>query len=564
MRGRMRPAVGVTLDYELRPLAIHDANGDVRAAVIDHVLTTHTGGSLVLFERVRLGLDVPVILYTTGDRGTLRGVTYDPPRHEQAMGDVRLGADFRLVGRADSPLTVGLGAQLFVPTGDASSYAGDGAVRVAPRALVAGTVGSLVYAAKLGVMIRSPQDSTFADSPIGHQLTYGASGGIAVIDKRATIGPEIFGSTVLTAATFKTRTSPLEVLLGGHYACECGFRGGLGVGTGLTSGYGAPDLRVVGSLEWSPTVVLDEDGDGILDADDACRSTRGVASSDPLTNGCPPPPRAPDEDGDGIPNSEDACMDAQGPGTTDRRTNGCPDKDGDGIADPLDACPFEAGPPSEDAKKNGCPEKVVPPPPPDHDHDGVPDDEDQCPDVPGRIASDLTNGCPAIDLDRDKDEIPNELDACPDDAGPADPEPARNGCPNAFLKGTQIRLLDQPQWKPGKPELAASAANEEIMLAIRKVVADHPDLAMIRIEGHTDNQGKLAWNRELSLNRARVMMKWLVDHGANRSKLRAVGLGPDQPIMPNTTADGRKANGRMELHVEQPAPAPVGSAPGNP
>jgi hypothetical protein len=205
-RGHMRWAVGATLDYELRPLAIYDGNGDVRAAVVDHVFTTHVGGSFVLWERLRFGLNVPVVLYTTGDQGTYRDVVYDAPHHSTVMGDVRLGADVRLYGRVDSPITVAAGAQVFLPSGDASSYAGDGQVRVAPRVLAAGTLRGILYAAKLGVMIRSPEQSTFGNSPIGHELLYGVSAGYGLMDKKLSLGPEIFGSTVLTGSTFKTRT----------------------------------------------------------------------------------------------------------------------------------------------------------------------------------------------------------------------------------------------------------------------------------------------------------------------------------------------------------------------
>ena len=52
----------------------------------------------------------------------------------------------------------------------------------------------------------------------------------------------------------------------------------------------------------------------------------------------------------------------------------------------------------------------------------------------------------------------------------------------------------------------------------------------------------------------------MCSNSADKSRLRAVGRGPDQPIMPNTTAEGRKANGRMELHVEQAS----GSTPPTP
>jgi outer membrane protein OmpA-like peptidoglycan-associated protein len=66
----------------------------------------------------------------------------------------------------------------------------------------------------------------------------------------------------------------------------------------------------------------DRDGDGILDADDACPDVKGVHTNDPKTNGCPPPP--PDRDNDGIPDADDACPDQPGPKDPDPKKNGCP------------------------------------------------------------------------------------------------------------------------------------------------------------------------------------------------------------------------------------------------
>ncbi|MCG8327675.1 MAG: OmpA family protein [Chitinophagales bacterium] len=89
-----------------------------------------------------------------------------------------------------------------------------------------------------------------------------------------------------------------------------------------------------------------------------------------------PEPIILDRDGDGIIDAEDLCPDDAGTAAL----NGCPDKDGDGISDNNDECPDEAGP----ADNNGCPIT-------DRDGDGIDDDEDECPDVIGTIAN---NGCP--------------------------------------------------------------------------------------------------------------------------------------------------------------------------
>jgi OOP family OmpA-OmpF porin len=92
-------------------------------------------------------------------------------------------------------------------------------------------------------------------------------------------------------------------------------------------------------------VVLDTDGDGIVDSLDKCPTVPGVAKY----QGCP----IPDTDKDGINDEEDRCPTV--PGVA--RYQGCPipDTDGDGVNDELDKCPTVPGP----ASNNGCPIKVV-------------------------------------------------------------------------------------------------------------------------------------------------------------------------------------------------------------
>ena len=112
----------------------------------------------------------------------------------------------------------------------------------------------------------------------------------------------------------------------------------------------------------------DRDKDGILDKDDLCPDTPGLAEF----QGCP------DTDGDGVPDKDDQCPDVAGP----VENNGCPwpDTDGDGVLDKDDACPTVPGP----VENNGCPW-------PDTDGDGVLDKDDACPTVPGLPEY---NGCP--------------------------------------------------------------------------------------------------------------------------------------------------------------------------
>lgn len=545
IHGHVRPAAGLTLDYQYQPLAIYDANGDVRTAIVGHVLTTHLGANVTMWDRLRVGFNLPLVLYTEGEDGVLRNVKYARPAHEQALGDLRLGADARLFGELDGPITVALGARFWLPTGSTTSYAGDGGVRIGPRLSAAGTIADVfVYGANAGVVFRNPTVSSFGDSPIDHDFAFSASAGVKLVDGKLVVGPELYGTTTLDDKAFKTRTTPLEILLGGHYNVGSGIRAGIGAGTGLVAGFGAPQARLLGSIEWSPDSGPDQDGDGIPDSEDACRTQKGVRSADPARNGCPPPGKV-DTDGDGIIDDEDACMDVFGKRTNDKRTNGCDDRDRDGIMDPLDACPFEAGPATSDPNTNGCPVKQVG----DRDHDGITDDVDACPDVVGNKSEEPTlNGCP--DPDPDKDGIPTDQDACPDVPGKADPDPTKNGCPVAFIQGTQIRIKDQVRFKTNSAEILPGKESEEVLQAVLELLKAHPEIAKVRVEGHTDNKGAPLANKKLSENRAASVVRWLTLKGIEKGRLVSAGFGQERPLDSNDSEAGRATNRRVEFHIE--------------
>lgn len=75
--------------------------------------------------------------------------------------------------------------------------------------------------------------------------------------------------------------------------------------------------------------------------------------------------------------------------------------------------------------------------------------------------------------------------------------------------------------------------------------------SMINIVGHTDSTGSAATNRELSLARAIAVRDFLVEKGVDSTILAVSGIGSDQPIASNATAEGRSQNRRVELHVKR-------------
>ena len=514
LRGHARPSLLFLGDYAYKPLVLYDEAGEEQQAIVKDQLYIYVGGALNLFDRLRLAVNMPFVASSNGTSVVVDGETFDGTQ-TSAIGDLRLGADIRLVGQFDSPFTLALGAQLFLPTGDPAAFTGDDGIRLKPRLMAAGQVSLFAYSAELAFQYRA-QDDGFAGTATGNEALFAAAAGVRLADGRVLLGPEVYGSTVVEGGeAFNRRTTPVEVLFGGHYRWASGLSLGLGIGPGLTRGIGTPQLRGLFSLGWTPPIKEppppppeepDTDGDGILDRQDACPEEPGPASQDPTKNGCPPPP---DRDGDTFLDSEDACPDEPGVASEDPQKQGCPirDADGDGIVDDEDACKDEPGEPNDDPEKNGCP------PPADRDGDGIVDEED----------------------------------ACPDEAGPPNSVPERNGCPRVVVQEKQVVILERVEFDTGKATIRPES--ESLLQAVAEVLEAHPELVKLSVDGHTDNRGGAALNRNLSKRRAAAVVTWLVEHGIEASRLESRGFGPDKPRDSNDTEEGRQNNRRVEFSI---------------
>ncbi len=234
-------------------------------------------------------------------------------------------------------------------------------------------------------------------------------------------------------------------------------------------------------------VVLDRDNDGVVDAEDRCPDTPGLAS----LQGCP------DKDGDGIADIDDACPDVAGIA----KYKGCPipDTDGDGINDEMDKCPTVPGV----AKYGGCPV-------PDTDGDGVNDDDDKCPTRPGPASN---QGCP---------EIAKEVI-----------EKVSFAAKNIFFATGKYALLPK-SFKSLDGVVELLKADETLMLDI---------------DGHTDAVGTDESNQVLSDNRAGSVKDYFLKKGIDGSRLKSTGYGETKPVADNDTAAGRAKNRRTEMTV---------------
>jgi OOP family OmpA-OmpF porin len=149
--------------------------------------------------------------------------------------------------------------------------------------------------------------------------------------------------------------------------------------------------------------------------------------------------------------------------------------------------------------------------------------------------------------DRDGDGVVDSEDACPDKPGPRNNDPVRNGCPVVRIEGGQIVIREQVKFKTDSAVILKES--NYILEAVVKVLAENPEIKKLRVEGHTDTQGKPKANKKLSQRRAASVVKWLVKHGIKKRRLTSVGYGQERPIATNNTDEGRRDNRRVEFHI---------------
>ncbi len=492
VRGHLLPSARLVVDYARGPLVLRSAAEELDPVVLDQTFF-HALASISLFYRATLSLDVPFSITQAGSAPP-SGDAFPRAGVGAAFGDVRLGARVRLAGGLDEKgegAALGVAASLWLPTGT-DGYAGDGAVR-GRLALVAEGTGKRLHGAFSGGLRTRPAVALPGLLPtrVGTSLTFGLAAGFFVDGARS-------------------------LVIGGELSAELPFLGGARLldprataGQALVTGHyrinGGP-LEV--GLALGPGL-----GDGAGSADVRVLALLGYAPEK-----AKPPP---DRDNDGIPDKNDACLDLVGVESPDPLLHGCPepppDRDGDAIPDENDACPRAAGEATFVRKTHGCPK--------DTDGDGVPDKKDACPTEPGPKPP-QGKGCP----------MPKE----------PDPEPV------ATLASQEIVLSQEVQFETGTAILRAES--DGVLGEVARVLAAHPEVVRVEVQGHTDDTGPPDVNRKLGQERAERVVEWLVRRGIHRARLAPKGYGSDKPIADNTMEEGRTKNRRVEFRILEKKP----------
>lgn len=604
--GELRPSAGVALSYADAPFVLFQRDGDAAVKsreVVTGQLILHTLLGLEVARRLKIEVDVPLTLVQGAGPDAPAGSSYPSIDEGPArpLNDIRAGARVELVRQRGYVPSAALALSVWMPTGDEAAYTGAAGFRYAPGLIVGAQSGRLVWSAAVSGRFQDGRDGL-----MGSEMLFGA--GAALRFGRFQVGPEVFGSTVVSGedGAFSSTTTNLEWLLGGRVRLGS-FLVGAGGGSGLTRGIGTPGFRVLANVAFAieaarpraaPEVVEPEPAEVEAGAAVMPRGSAPMEARTPAAEArapaaearapaapkrapkvlrdwpgwqevetpsfAPPPPALADVDKDGVPDAEDTCPDKPGDKNSERR-RGCPaDYDGDGIADAEDACRDRVGIASSDPRRRGCP--------PDRDGDGAADADDLCPDQASTKAPDpIRYGCLA---DTDGDTIADPLDACPDVRGPASSDPQKNGCSNliALKPGENILLKQKIKFSVGGDVI--SPESFPLLAEIAELLKEHPEIARVSVDGHTDNTGSLPDNIFLSQRRSIAVVRWLLNRGIDARRLETRGFGPKQPLG-NDPAENRRVEftirmttnlgeaGWIEGRVPEPGEAPTKAPSGD-
>jgi outer membrane protein OmpA-like peptidoglycan-associated protein len=259
----------------------------------------------------------------------------------------------------------------------------------------------------------------------------------------------------------------------------------------------------------------DRDGDGAADQDDACGDDAEDGLMPKANDGCP----ADDPDQDGIARGGDECPNAKEDGAEPKPADGCPgaDADGDGVADAKDACPEGQEDNLGDKPSDGCPAD-------DRDGDGIADVRDGCPD-----GAESHNGY-------------KDADGCPDDE-PADATVSYDPATATIYVPTSKKI----DFARGSTALDARAS--ATVADVAKILADHPEIQRLEIEGHASSDGEPKYNVNLTERRAIEVARALTRRGTDGKRLVPIGYGEYCPAVDKGDGQDIAENRRVLFKV---------------
>ena len=327
--GSLRPAFGVFVNYAYRPLVVTlkgDGGTEQRFDLIRHQWAADLMAAFAIGPSFQLGAALPVTFHQEGER---EDMLPNNSLAARALGDVRLVPKWRVFGEYATwdpegwdDWSLALLAVLTYPSGSKKDLQGDQSVTGEPKVVVEWRpIDRLRTGLNLGYVVRKQQGLYNVD--VGNELTAGIGASFGLVEDVL----EIIGETAARIpadpdSAFSWENSPVEMHVAARLRLFEWHTLTVGVGPGLTDGYGAPTVRVYAGYAFDKQELPDRDGDGIPDRDDDCPDDPEDFDQFEDEDGC----RDPDNDQDGFPDEIDKCPDEPEIWNQVEDDDGCPDE----------------------------------------------------------------------------------------------------------------------------------------------------------------------------------------------------------------------------------------------
>lgn len=546
-RARSGQATGrLLLSYTADPLVYVYEDGE-RVEVVSDVLQTNLLGGYTL-GRLRLGADVPLYLRSDGSSGG-----------ETGLGDVAGDVKLSLLRDGEAPLGLALGGRLALPTATVETSLGSSATAWELQGILDKRLGDVLLALNVGTrgLPREQLEGVTWDD----QLFFRTGGAYDITDNVGA-SAELVGS--LTYGELGVAEGqPLEGMLGG-WARPTGGNMVVryGVGTGLTTGVGAPTLRTLLAVGYEPPTGDDTDADGIIDSRDACPTAPEDYDSYRDADGCPDPTAVVFQIVDARDDSLITDVVTVKVDGAEARLAGTPLASSDSYEVTVTAAGY-----SPSTTRIQVPGGAT--------HDvRIPLDVI----LPGRLVIRVQ--------DPDGEPISEAIWSLDGAARGAIGSAARTELPpgsyrvaaaaDGYLKTskiTNIRAdLDATVELVLRPttiavtrdridlggkiyfETGEAIIKEEsfpLLTDVANVMTEYPEIRRLRIEGHTDIRGSASNNQSLSEKRAAAVVAFLAAQGIEAARLASIGYGESKPVDSRQTGAAYEKNRRVDFFVEE-------------
>jgi outer membrane protein OmpA-like peptidoglycan-associated protein len=420
----------------------------------------------------------------------------DTTTGETGLGSLAVDLRSTLLERDAAPVGLAVAGRLGLPTATVDSPVVSERVTAELQLIADRQIGDFVLAANVGH--RTAPQAVLENLSWDDQVLARLGGAYSITDA---VGASVdFATQAVYGELDNPYARPAEVHFGGWL--RPGGRPVLlrgGAGSGLGPGVGAPQARVTFAVEYLPEGAQDADLDGLVDAEDGCPAAPEDVDGWRDDDGCPEPTsvtvRFEDPDGAAI-------------AAVDYRLDEQPGRASAGALE----LALEPGGYRVAALADGFQE--------------------------GALSIDVPPGAPA--------EFVLVLEPTPP---PPEPEPEP---PAPDVTEALIDLADEVRFETSSAQL--TAASRELLDGVVTILLEHPELTLLRIEGHTDERGDDGFNLKLSQDRAASVRQHLVDGGIAPERLVAEGYGETRPVDPRSTPEAWEKNRRVVFFVEERAP----------